>query len=567
MGTAVWMYHMVAGSRSRGVAACYYSCLHKAELLLLVVLLFASSGFINAVVSTTNKHTTVDYCQIFNVTAQGEDNSTFSAGDVLRGRHLRTAFTHWSPFLVVDDNGVLVGGHDLELLDEIARRAGFTYSRDVIVKWENESTWDDALLRAAKQYDLMGQWWIDTSQRRTKGVVIGKHIVDISQIMVTRKETGNSKSLAQSLTTVLAPFSPMLWATILLLILASSLFMWFLERGINFIDFPSSHPWYLSMIHSTYLGFSSLTGAAYHSPQTGMGKLFAVGFSFVILITVGAYTANLANYLVAQSNAKAVYNGLDDVLRANKVCCVLEGSTIGLGEEYAKLQKFEVYDVTEMYTALMDGHCVAGVAGLAELQLMMARGEAGCELELVGQFMTRAGGGFATSMENCKPMLAAVLDTVYVTLEEEGFVQKLWSNYTKGSDACAAANSATSAATTGMGVADFGGVIILVAMFMAVTLIGGLFFRNKLWRVRSKVGHAREMVKYTSRLMTVSVPRRWSTLSKVTRLTPKASAHDATGRLSISSSSEGGAIQVQAFSTEQDEEARGVVNAAAWSDA
>jgi hypothetical protein len=47
------------------------------------------------------------------VNHQGEDNSTFSAGDVLRGRHLRTAFTHWSPFLVVDDNGVVVGGHDL----------------------------------------------------------------------------------------------------------------------------------------------------------------------------------------------------------------------------------------------------------------------------------------------------------------------------------------------------------------------------------------------------------------------------------------------------------------------
>lgn len=76
--------------------------------------------------------------------------------------------------------------------------------------------------------------------------------------------------------------------------------------------------------------------------------------------------------------------------------------------DYATLWHAEVYGVNEMYTAIKAGHCVAGVAGLAELQLLIA-GSGDCTLGLAGQFLSRSGGGFAAGSTACKvgPFLCA----------------------------------------------------------------------------------------------------------------------------------------------------------------
>lgn len=114
-------------------------------------------------------------------------------------------------------------------------------------------------------------------------------------------------------------------------------------------------------------------------------------------------------------------------------------------------------------------------------------------------------------------MIISVLDTWLVRLEEEGFVQALWANYTHaGPQKCSSASAGKAMSSASMSVVDFGGVIVLVAIFASVTFAGSLFFRTKMWRVRSRVTQVKDIARHTSRFAMERAPSAWTAVKKLT---------------------------------------------------
>jgi hypothetical protein len=80
-------------------------------------------------------------------------------------------------------------GFMIEVLDEVARRAGFTW-RNSYTFFEAPETygksWTDLLLWQISSYDLSGEWWVPTLRRRALGVSFLEGFYDSSIALVTQ---------------------------------------------------------------------------------------------------------------------------------------------------------------------------------------------------------------------------------------------------------------------------------------------------------------------------------------------------------------------------------------------
>lgn len=148
------------------------------------------------------------------------------------------------------------------------------------------------LIAKTQQYDILGQWWTESSTRRKKGVAYGLRVADSSVVTVASKPKAASKSLMESFLTVLAPFSYPLWGLIILLVFLSSTLMWWLEKDYNHVDLDKGQHWALSLLQAFYLGLIALLGQGTGQPVSAMGKLYSVGFYFFVLVVVAAYTGD-----------------------------------------------------------------------------------------------------------------------------------------------------------------------------------------------------------------------------------------------------------------------------------
>ena len=93
------------------------------------------------------------------------------------------------------------------------------------------------------------------------------------------------------------PFHWSTWLCIFGMILVSGMFMWFVEADVNEIDYPEKTSHVLSGLNlSLWMGLMHFSGAGGHTPITPAGRWHMAVFSFLILILVACYTANLASF-------------------------------------------------------------------------------------------------------------------------------------------------------------------------------------------------------------------------------------------------------------------------------
>jgi hypothetical protein len=125
----------------------------------------------------------------------------------------------------------------------------------------------------------------------------------------------------------LRPFSNELWLTLLLMTTISGLIYYALESGwpVNFKSHEDKEPENesASIINSILANTLSLaTGSGGNlEPQTPTGQFYLVFWSFFILITVAAYTAEMASYLTTQKLNKSI-RSIDDLVSKGGSACV-----------------------------------------------------------------------------------------------------------------------------------------------------------------------------------------------------------------------------------------------------
>jgi hypothetical protein len=78
-----------------------------------------------------------------------------------------------------------------------------------------------------------------------------------------------------------------------------------------------------------FLTFGTLFGYTGHAPTTDGGRLFALTYMFFCLITISAYTANLASIITISAEISGGINKIDDLILARRPVCVLANTAYG----------------------------------------------------------------------------------------------------------------------------------------------------------------------------------------------------------------------------------------------
>ena len=156
---------------------------------------------------------------------------TQPAESLLRGHHLTTLDYAW-PLFATKNASAPSGwsGLDIEILDKLSSRLGFTYDVKEMTTLSGES-WGAMLERMTLEADLVLSYWSPTSSRMNSSAFsfLYPHI-DYSGVLVVRPVGASTAGFGSKLRTFFQPFSYALWASLIGLVLFSGMTDWLLER-------------------------------------------------------------------------------------------------------------------------------------------------------------------------------------------------------------------------------------------------------------------------------------------------------------------------------------------------
>jgi len=209
-----------------------------------------------------------------------------SAFDLLRGRHLLIDTLQWAPFDVIDPthpDGW--SGFDIDLLQSLASILGFTYDIQDMGYPEGNETYTDLLFRRASNADLIMTYWTHTVERMATFSPLFGH-VDYSGVLTSHPRAPGESTFHDRFKTFFRPFEPSLWAALLVLVMLAGFNDWTLERKAGG-----------KLADSIYEAWAGALWGGFEYPKSRSSAIYQITLSFIMLIVVSAYTANLAAFL------------------------------------------------------------------------------------------------------------------------------------------------------------------------------------------------------------------------------------------------------------------------------
>jgi hypothetical protein len=195
-----------------------------------------------------------DYSKSFrtNVCQQQEMlfNGTVALPDALRGLNLTVSFTNYQAGKEVDFftlvNNTVQSGYYTVIMDEVARRAGFSWRNSFGVytprdQLDGNKTWMDILLWAIATYDISVEKWAQTVDRMAMGASFPTGFWDSSVVLAEIVQPHQQKRVV-NLWSFLEPFESIVWISIVGAIFLTGMIYWVLEVGAMRCDHCSIHP-------------------------------------------------------------------------------------------------------------------------------------------------------------------------------------------------------------------------------------------------------------------------------------------------------------------------------------
>ena len=320
-------------------------------------------------------------------------------------------------------------------------------------------------------FDISGNWWTDTMERRKLGLVVGHHHLDASRVLVTRRA---AKSYRVKLDLLLSPFSNDVWLLFLLCMLGHSVGMTLLERThllsgsrakspslpttttVEADQYAGEAPdtsardreekpsrsvavraFVEAISYELWMSFERFNGGDHHScPKTNGGRLLMSIWGLFTLVFVSLYTAALAAVIIASDKGTGtVIRSTEDVRDNGGRVLIPEGDPVLAGI----LNAHPYLKVTEVSTAERR----AGETSVTELldknnavAYIMSMGDArrsvlekkNCDVTIASTVAVK-GGGFITSIEKCKDRLHVILDALLMEVENDGTLQNIERKY------------------------------------------------------------------------------------------------------------------------------------------
>lgn len=443
--------------------------------------------------------------------------------DALKGLDLTVAMTNYrgvggdaDKLFQLDDQGRIPDteqpGLFVVLLDEVARRAGFTWRHSFVtvdpVSAEDATqgkTWTDLLLWEINNFDLAVDYWARSAERMAMGVSFPHGWYDGS-IVLAFMQSGNGQNHDETvnLWSFLQPFEASVWLAIVAAIVFTGIVYFLLERmnanadERQLEDKPAA---------SILLAALTFTGHFQYMPDTNAARLLSFSWSFWALIMISGYTANMASFLVSQNRQTFMIKTIDEALEHRVPVCVQRGAIIDdiLSEKYPQLVLVRKDTEQEMIQALRQswfrggGGCGVVLTNLGTLELFQNQKEtnADCSLTSDKRVVLSLPAGFATAVDSgvlCTSLVSYVLDVHLQEMRIDGFIDNAWQDHLSriSTVQCDATSTIMSAEdTTSLSARDMGGIFILLGLScgLALVIAWGEFLYTKRYHHRKRSMH------------------------------------------------------------------------------
>jgi len=375
-------------------------------------------------------------------------NNSIALPDALRGLNLTVSLTNYQTgkekfFFTLKDGKIPEEDTALFtlILDEVSRRAGFSWRNSFIVyeprnsTTDGDKTWTDILLWATEVVDISMEKWAHTVDRLSEGVAFPVGFFDSSMVLGEVFEPSQNKPVVD-LWSFLKPFEANLWGTIVATITFSGMLYWAIERWNR--DAEKRDPDNKSFGAAVFYAAMSFTAHFEHEPISHSTRILSFSLTFWALIVASSYTANMASFLVSPRIAVYKYPTVDAILRQDATVCVQGGAALEmmLNEKYPSMRTVGKDSEEEIFQGLRlpprRGGCdaVAHQFNVFELYEHDKDINYDCAISSEKRVVEILPSGMATAIvDKCTSLISAVLDYHLTSMIDDGFIETTWENH------------------------------------------------------------------------------------------------------------------------------------------
>lgn len=322
------------------------------------------------------------------------------------------------------------------VMDELSRRAGFNYKDSFTigdsVKAKNYKAW---MMWVAKNYDVGIGIATETADRLADGLVWNAYLTDNSFVLATRKVL-EEKPVFETLFQFLTPFSWSVWGFLVLGGILSSILYVITERHANPEDLPPGPLW-AQLGDAIMLASFQFTGAGGFTPKTAAGRGITFTWGFTTFLTIAAYTANLASFLISKEQTGFTITTIDEANQAGARLCHRRGWAIErfLAESYPRIVRVPTDSQAEAWEFMRDHKCVAEAMFLSGFRSEEVKNSYNpeCQLALTPAlpFSAQSGGWYSQSDNGylCTGLVKDVFQLHASEMVVDGRIEKYFKDF------------------------------------------------------------------------------------------------------------------------------------------
>ena len=325
--------------------------------------------------------------------------------------------------------------------------------------------------------------WAKAVSRMKRGIAFPEGWFDSSLILVQHTDPSSEGA---NMWSFLTPFTFPVWAMIGVAVFATGIMYWMLERLNSKADEAKLENKPLSTIFLSALTF---TGHFDFQPNTHSARILSFSWTFFTLVTVSAYTANLASFLVARRTPDFKIRSIQQAVRYRVPVCIHGSSSQDelITEMYSDVQLVRKRFERDVFEGLKNGDCRVAIAPVNsyEIYVRSSTMNADCSIQSEKRVIEIISAGLATAVDSgtlCTSLIDNVIDLHLSEMIADRFIERLWNAHLQkaGDTAClaegdipGASNSLVTDAdeeTVSLTLEEMSGIFILHGMFAAIAL-------------------------------------------------------------------------------------------------
>lgn len=408
---------------------------------------------------------------------------------ILSGKNLTFVTMARDPDWFAEDESGTQSGFHSELMELVAKNANFTYTI-MVHNGSQGLQFTEYYLRSAAHFDLVLDWATQSTARSQLGLVVPYGFLDLS-VTVSGLDEDETSTLYETAMKILLPFTPGLWGALVGIVIITSWIYLGVEHRYNAVEFPPHLTLYSKVYNATFIGFVQIFTYGSFRPKTQLGKLVISSYSFLCLLVIATYTANLATMLITEIDVEHCKTFEDCASHKDNRFCMNRGSSIA---DYIKLNYPALFtngqavlgEMGANFENIREKNCEFAISTHLEYEfnVINKRFNPNCGLARVtGDALFKSVGGWIGRLDYTDRCTSVLLDSIRFHLLElaingglDSIYDNLMTRKRSRSDCPIITNEPSSIAISA---SDLSGVLFIHGFFIVISVAGFAYKRNK----------------------------------------------------------------------------------------